>query len=199
MKKLMQSCALVALVLGAASAANAQTINFDDLSSYGDPIANGYGGVNWDNFFTVGWEQYGGLDGTGYQTGTVSSPNVAYNAYGYPASISAISSSGFTLTSADFTAAWGDQWVYVNGTQVGGGVLSDSFWTTTSGPVLHTFNWTNVASVTFSTSYAQLAMDNLTLTPSGAVPEPASWALMLGGFGLVGGAMRMRKRTVSFA
>jgi len=34
---------------------------------------------------------------------------------------------------------------------------------------------------------------------TGAVPEPASWALMLGGFGLVGGAMRSRKRTaVSF-
>jgi len=32
-----------------------------------------------------------------------------------------------------------------------------------------------------------------------AVPEPASWALMLGGFGLVGGAMRSRKRAaVSF-
>jgi len=34
---------------------------------------------------------------------------------------------------------------------------------------------------------------------SGAVPEPASWAMMLGGFGLVGGAMRSRRRTVSFA
>jgi len=34
----------------------------------------------------------------------------------------------------------------------------------------------------------------------GAVPEPASWAMMLGGFGLVGGAMRSRKRmsAVSF-
>lgn len=28
-----------------------------------------------------------------------------------------------------------------------------------------------------------------------AVPEPAAWALMLGGFGLVGGAMRRRDRT----
>ncbi len=28
-----------------------------------------------------------------------------------------------------------------------------------------------------------------------AVPEPASWAMMLGGFGLVGGAMRARRRT----
>ena len=40
--------------------------------------------------------------------------------------------------------------------------------------------------------------DNLNAT-SGAVPEPASWALMLGGFGLVGGAMRRRKAQVGFA
>jgi hypothetical protein len=34
----------------------------------------------------------------------------------------------------------------------------------------------------------------------GAVPEPASWALMLGGFGLVGGAMRSRRKAaVTFA
>jgi len=31
------------------------------------------------------------------------------------------------------------------------------------------------------------------------VPEPVSWALILGGFGLVGGAMRSRKFAVSFA
>jgi hypothetical protein len=34
---------------------------------------------------------------------------------------------------------------------------------------------------------------------AGSVPEPASWAMMLGGFGLVGGAMRGRRKTaVSF-
>jgi hypothetical protein len=32
------------------------------------------------------------------------------------------------------------------------------------------------------------------------VPEPATWAMMIGGFGLVGGAMRRRRRaTVNFA
>lgn len=31
----------------------------------------------------------------------------------------------------------------------------------------------------------------------GAVPEPASWALMLGGFGVVGGAMRHRRRAIA--
>lgn len=32
-----------------------------------------------------------------------------------------------------------------------------------------------------------------------AVPEPASWAMMIGGFGLVGAAVRRRKVAVSFA
>ncbi len=39
---------------------------------------------------------------------------------------------------------------------------------------------------------------NLTFTP-GAVPEPASWALMIGGFGMVGGTLRRRRARVQFA
>ena len=31
------------------------------------------------------------------------------------------------------------------------------------------------------------------------VPEPASWGLMIGGFGVVGGALRSRRRTVATA
>ena len=35
---------------------------------------------------------------------------------------------------------------------------------------------------------------------AGAVPEPASWAMMLGGFGMIGGAMRSRRKAgVRFA
>jgi len=37
---------------------------------------------------------------------------------------------------------------------------------------------------------------NLIASPT---PEPSSWALMLGGFGLVGGAIRTRRRRFSFA
>jgi hypothetical protein len=36
-------------------------------------------------------------------------------------------------------------------------------------------------------------------TVNGAVPEPASWALMIGGLGLAGALMRRRAKTVSFA
>jgi len=40
----------------------------------------------------------------------------------------------------------------------------------------------------------------LTKLSSLAVPEPASWAMMLGGFGMVGGAIRARRKTAaSFA
>jgi hypothetical protein len=57
-------------------------------------------------------------------------------------------------------------------------------------------------SVDFGGSANQVAFADITLgaaTPSGAVPEPASWALMLGGFGMIGGAMRSRRKgTVSF-
>ncbi len=34
---------------------------------------------------------------------------------------------------------------------------------------------------------------------AGSVPEPASWAMMVGGFGLIGVAMRCRKIAVRFA
>lgn len=34
--------------------------------------------------------------------------------------------------------------------------------------------------------------------PTGVVPEPASWALMLGGFGLIGGMLRRRRTTIAF-
>ncbi len=37
------------------------------------------------------------------------------------------------------------------------------------------------------------------ILPGAAVPEPASWALMIAGFGLVGGAMRRRTAQVTYA
>ena len=39
----------------------------------------------------------------------------------------------------------------------------------------------------------------ITVGDSGGVPEPASWAMMIGGMGLAGGALRRRKVSVAFA
>jgi hypothetical protein len=34
---------------------------------------------------------------------------------------------------------------------------------------------------------------------AGAIPEPATWAMMIGGLGLVGASLRRRAAKVSFA
>ena len=51
--------------------------------------------------------------------------------------------------------------------------------------------------------YSQVGFDtgwgaNVTLTATNGVPEPSTWAMMIAGFGLVGGVMRRRPR-VQFA
>jgi hypothetical protein len=47
-----------------------------------------------------------------------------------------------------------------------------------------------IAGVTFSSDQNSFEIDNIAI--GGAVPEPATWAMMIGGFGMVGGAMRRR-------
>ncbi len=37
------------------------------------------------------------------------------------------------------------------------------------------------------------------LAPAAAVPEPATWAMMIGGFAFAGAAMRRRRASVAFA
>jgi hypothetical protein len=49
------------------------------------------------------------------------------------------------------------------------------------------FTWTGTATLTYT-------YDAAVIPPPSDVPEPSSWALMLGGFGLVGAAMRRRPR-----
>ncbi len=42
-------------------------------------------------------------------------------------------------------------------------------------------------------SFAALTGETLNITLAGGVPEPASWAMMIAGFGMVGGALRRRR------
>ncbi|SNS78854.1 PEP-CTERM protein-sorting domain-containing protein [Sphingomonas laterariae] len=45
----------------------------------------------------------------------------------------------------------------------------------------------------------QLKVNSVTPSAPGPVPEPATWAMMIAGFGLVGGAMRRRERPAALA
>ena len=52
----------------------------------------------------------------------------------------------------------------------------------------------------FATNLSTILFWDETISSDGGVPEPASWAMMVGGFGLVGGALRGRgKPAVRFA
>jgi hypothetical protein len=76
-------------------------------------------------------------------------------------------------------------------------------WTT------HTYNFTTAFSGSYLLNFSFLSghspakdvlLDGVNIAPTqGAVPEPATWAMMLGGFALVGAAMRRRPTAVSFA
>jgi opacity protein-like surface antigen len=176
MKKLLACAALAAAM--ASIPVRADVITFDDLSVAAGtytPIANGYAGLNWNNFYVYNTQ---GLAPSGYVNGTVSGTNVAFNAGGNEA---IVSSAAFVLNSAYFTAAWNDgMTIDVHG-YLGGNSVGDAVFTiNTQAPVLENFNWT-VDDVTFTTSggtnhgYSgvgtQFAMDNLTINSS--VPEPA--------------------------
>ena len=51
--------------------------------------------------------------------------------------------------------------------------------------------------LTSNIQFDMIKQNDITLAP--AVPEPATWMMMLFGFGLIGGAMRRRKTVPSFA
>jgi hypothetical protein len=43
-------------------------------------------------------------------------------------------------------------------------------------------------------THLHMAIETLSANGGSSAPEPASWALMVGGFGLIGGAMRSRRK-----
>ena len=87
-----------------------------------------------------------------------------------------------------------------------GGSQSSVFFFPQAGNTKQNMGWTNqlftftaiatTANLTFSATKNDAygpALDNVSI--SGPVPEPGTWALFIGGFGLVGGAMRRARRT----
>ena len=174
--------------LGCSSIAQATSITFDDL--HVEPtgiltVPNGYSGFQWSNI-----QIFNTINATpsGLVNGVVSSPNVAFNAYGGPANFG-VSSGSFNFNSAYLTGAWRDGLnVEVQGF-IGTTLTYDNTYTVnSSGPMLINFNYLGVTKVNFITSGgvqnptfpysgngAQVAIDNITVSP---VPEPASLALI---------------------
>lgn len=179
------------------------TITFDDLNPPHNGstfVANGYQGLDWDNFGVVnGCDRF---PASGYCAGTVSAPNVAFNGLEFPASFS--SSSTFTFNSAYIAAAWNDGLTvivqgYLNG------VLADTMtiFPSATAATLYSFNWTDINKVRFASSGgtihqgysgfgAQFSMDNLSYTFTSQTPEPGTLSLLA--MGLLGVVSRRRRK-----
>jgi hypothetical protein len=89
---------------------------------------------------------------------------------------------------------------YINGTLIGTTTLNSKYdgWFVPI-PTGLTTAFDKVV-IDLETDSSSVALDNIVLTAATgpAVPEPATWAMFIGGFGLVGSALRRRKAAVSF-
>ncbi|KAB7644440.1 PEPxxWA-CTERM sorting domain-containing protein [Polymorphobacter fuscus] len=201
------SLALATSMLAAAVPASAALITFDDLGTDAfEAIPNSYHGFTWDFWASINAANYGP---SGYANGVVPGGNSACAcASDFGQTTQSISSVGkFTLGSGYFTSAWNDgATLSVVGLSGATTLFSTTAVLDTSGPSLLTFNWSGIDKVTFAIAGGSsagmggsgnyFALDNLTVTSD--VPEPASWAMMIAGFGLVGAVMR-RRRIAAFA
>nr|WP_310523278.1 PEPxxWA-CTERM sorting domain-containing protein [Polymorphobacter sp.] len=194
-----------AVMIAAASPAAAVTLTFDDLSSGGE-VGSAYKAFYWDNFFALDVRT---VPVSGYDAAVISPNTVALNGGANPATITAPGT--FALTSGYLTAAWYDGLtVQVDGYLGGLLVFTQSFAPATTAPLFVTFDDDFIDTAVFRSfggtqnpafagigDGANFALDNLTLVSGPAVPEPASWVMMIAGFGLVGGAMRRRSVAVA--
>ena len=174
---------LGAAALGVTARGQSTLITFDDLNATtaGIPIYNGYGGLNWNNFYALDGVHYGA---SGYQNGVITPNGVAYNGYGNTAEIT--SGSTFTLGGGYFTAAWQNFNLEVQGYNGASLVYDQTFSLNTISPQYLVFNYANITDARFLTGGTWLAMDNLTIGVVAPVPEPSTLALAgLGGLSLL--------------
>lgn len=206
---------VAALVLSATATAAGATeiINFDDLHPPNPRfteirIPAGYKGLTWsDEFIALDTANY--PEASGFQNSVVSSPNVAFNGSADPVSFS--SASDITVNSMYLGAGWdNDLTVTIVGKEHGVPVDTTSVIVDTVGPLFVDLGWKDIDEVDFSTSggvsagydygleFKIFTLDDLSVTGA-VVPEPATWAMLLAGFGGIGALLRTRRRALRTA
>lgn len=184
----------------------AEVINFGDITSAGGysnevALVNGYGGLNWSGFDAVNAYLFNNkYPNTGVRNGVITASNVACNAFGSMATISA--PGDFTISNIDLTSCW------LTGMSIGlkgynGASLADSttIVVNTTSPTLLTLDWQNISSMTFTAfggSNAGLGSTMETLVVGSlsvnVVPEPSAFLLVSAGLVALWGGLRRKPR-----
>ena len=151
MGKLATAAFVLASFVAFTASSQATLITFDDLTFAGvfAPIANGYQGLNWTNFFAENTTL--SANPSGYRNNVVSAPNVAFNGFGTAA---AFSNGTFTLNSFDLGAAWNNGLVVTLVGKLNGVTIDTASFTVnaTGRAVLETLNWTGINEVDWSSA-----------------------------------------------
>ena len=128
--------------------ATAVVLTFDELNvvNGSSPVPNGYGGLNWSNMYCENTSLI--PSDSGYQHGTVSGTNVAYNGSGTSASVS---DGTFTFNGAYLTGAFNDGLsITVTGLLSGNPIYSQTVVVNTIAPTFFNFNYTGIDMLTFN-------------------------------------------------
>jgi len=198
-KFLIFLCGLV-MIFGFAGATGATVLTFDDISAaQTGTIADGYGGLDWDNMGYLNGSSH--APGSGYDNGTVSGDYVAANLW---ASVATVSDSLFDFNGAFFTGAWNDGLnINIQGLNNGSAIFNTTIQVDHYGPTWFEANFVGIDQLVFN-SYGgthvvtggageHFAMDNFTFNETAPVPEPSTILLM--GAGLLGLVGYNRKRS----
>ncbi|WEK44270.1 MAG: PEPxxWA-CTERM sorting domain-containing protein [Candidatus Sphingomonas colombiensis] len=212
---MMRTMLLAAVAAGGliAGSATAQTISNaptdGSISAFGVPNTLTYGQVftapvtGTLSSFTLSLN--GGVGALFGGVGTWNGGSSFAFGYGSPTNLyqsANVASSGaqaFTFT-PNVAVVAGQQYVaYISAFGVAGASGTTSMPGGTSAPGIDYFVWNNTSDARGNTSwnyFGDLGNALFSATFNGGVPEPATWALMILGFGAIGGALR-RKRITS--
>lgn len=203
MKRLLVA-ALSAAALVVPSIAHATILTFETVPSL-TFISNGYGGLNWSNMGAINATSDPFYEGSGYISGRKSGDTVAFNSGGDVATVLA-GSAPFTLNEGYFTAGWNNGLTLTVQGFTGGSVAAFTKTVTlnVAGSTLVEFGWAGLTSVSFASSGGsraagvsgagtQFVLDDLRVNEAvAAVPEPATWGMMILGFAAIGAVQRRR-------
>ena len=169
-----------------ANAAHAATVTLDfEGFSLGSAVATSYAGATFDGAF---FRQCGG-----------GCPAPSYGAFVGPTANSSMSVTFDQLQSQVSFMGPSSSYVTANAYDASHNLLAtvSLFGGYVTGP--HVLSGVGIRSIEFVPNGYDFGMDNLTFEIGAAVPEPATWAMMIIGFGAVGSMVRTSRRRNAFA